>query len=431
MKYGYSLPERLSFFKELMSNIQQNSITKEDVPIGGTFQQIDVYRVPVELPKYRLDNTRTLALQEQYIFSNNKDEDFFSDVESDKIQEIQHGLLKKLITNPDKEKDMIRYFSKTEQTEPLILTHDGFVISGNRRLCTYRELIDPESENGNYEKNKRFSLVRVAILPKLDAEKIDQIEDYLEQQTDIKQDFTWFNRALGYQRRIHKFNYSDEKLASITGEKKTEIRRLIDTLEIADRYLDSINQTKNYDIIKDDEFAFEKIYECKFKDKGSVTKKLAFEKLSFLAIKNKDNFSGRMYKNIPLIFDAQVLIHNDLEENFEEELNQIKAEEEKNPTMASIGLFPDPAISIIKLLEKPELEGKIIDVVTEKIVEVSERERENKRKSSVSDCLSKAQKWVVQANFFANHESEKTGLQNQISMIEKEIEKLKAWINKR
>jgi hypothetical protein len=427
MKYGYSLPERLNFFKELLANTQQNSIGKWDVPIGGYFQQIDIFRVPVELPKYRLDNTRTLALQEQYIFTNNKDEDFFSDVESDKIQEIQHDLLKKLITSPDKDKDMISYFSKTDQTEPLILTNDGFVISGNRRLCTYRELLDPE--RGDYAKNKRFSLVRVVILPKLDAEKIDQIEDYLEQQTDIKQHFTWFNRALGYQRRIHKFNYSDEQLASITGEKKNEIRRLIDTLEIADRYLDSIYQTKNYDIVKDDEFAFEKIYECKSKDKGSVTKKSAFEKLSFLAIKNKDNFSGRMYKNIPLIFDAQVEIHNELEENFEDELNQIKSEQEKDNTLTSIGLFPDPAISIIKLLDNSEIEEKIIDVVTEKIVEVAERERENKRRSSVSDCLSKAQKWVVQANFFANHESEKTGLLNQIKMIEKEIEKLKAWIN--
>ena len=137
-----------------------------------------------------------------------------------------------------------------------------------------------------------------------------------------------------------------------------------------------------------------------------------------------------MYKNIPLIFDAQVLIHNELEENFEEELIKFKAEEEeKDSTLTSIGLFPDPAISIIKLLDKPELEEKILDVVTEKIVEVSERERENKRKSSVSDCLSKAQKWVVQANFFANHESEKTSLLNQIKLIEKEIEKLKDWIN--
>lgn len=424
MKYGYSLPERLNFFKELITNIPHNSIGKWDVPIGGSFQQIDIFRVPAELPKYRLDNTRTLALQDQYIFGNNKDEDFFSDVESDKVQEIQHSLLKKLITSSDKDKDMIRYFSKTEQTEPLILTNDGFVISGNRRLCTYRELLEE-----NYEKNKKFSLVRVVVLPKLDAEKIDQIEDYLEQQTDIKQHFTWFNRALGYRRRIHKFNYSDEQLAAITSVKKTVIRSLIDKLEIADRYLESISEAKNYDLIKDDEFAFDKIYNCLSKDKGSVTKKSAFEKLSFLAIKNKDSFSDRMYKNIPLIYEAQVLIHNELEESFEEELNQIKVEEEKDPTLTSIGLFPDPAISIIKLLDKPELEEKIIDVVTEKIVEVSERDRENKRKSSVSDCLSKAQKWVVQANFFANHESEKTGLLNQIKVIEKEIEKLKAWIN--
>lgn len=141
----------------------------------------------------------------------------FSEVESDQVQEIQHSLLKTLIKSTDKEKDLIKYFSEKTQTEPLILTHDGFVISGNRRLCAFRELLEED-----YERFKRFSLVRVVVLPNLDADQIDQIEDYLEQQVDIKEPFSWINRAMGYRRRMQRYNYSDQRLADITGVKKVK-----------------------------------------------------------------------------------------------------------------------------------------------------------------------------------------------------------------
>ena len=165
MRYGLSLPERLQRFRDITSNKQANSIMKYDVPTVNGTELHEVYLVSIDLPKYRLDNTRTLALQEQYIFNHSKDEDFFNDVESDEIQEIQHGFIKTLITSSDKEKDLLTYFSSHVQTEPLILTHDGFVISGNRRLCAFRELL---GENMiNFSKYKHFSQVRVVILPDL------------------------------------------------------------------------------------------------------------------------------------------------------------------------------------------------------------------------------------------------------------------------
>ncbi len=120
------------------------------------------------------------------------------------------------------------------------------------------------------------------------------IEDFLEQQTDIKEPFSWVSRALGYRRRMHKYKYSDEQLSKIAGIKKNEITILINKVEIADRYLDSIGKSKDYNQILDDSYAFEKIYSCQTKDKGGPSKKTAFEKLSFLAIKNKDSFSDRM-----------------------------------------------------------------------------------------------------------------------------------------
>lgn len=425
MRYGLTLPERLQKFTELSSNKQANAITKYDVPTVNGSELHEVYLVSIELPKYRLDNTRTLALQEQYIYNNNEDDDFFNNVESDKVQEIQHGFLKTLIKSGDKEKDLVSYFANHTQTEPLILTHDGFVISGNRRLCSFRELLGENMEN--YEKYKHFSQVRVVVLPNLDPAQIDQIEDFLEQQTDIKEPFSWVSRALGYRKRIHKHNYSDDNLSSITGIKKTEIRSLIDKLEIADRYLDSISKSKDYNQILDDFYAFEKIYSCQTKDKGGPSKKTAFERLAFIAIKNKDSFSDRMYKNIPIIYDVQVQIHNELNEQFSTELVEIEKELAADTEASGLSLLPDPTIALIRLIEKPENEEKIVDVVSDKIEEHLALEREKKKKSSVLDRVTKANTLLVEANTIKSTETDKKGVLNQISNLEKEIEKLKIW----
>ncbi|RFS18673.1 hypothetical protein DVR12_27400 [Chitinophaga silvatica] len=423
MKYGHSLPERLQKFNELFFNKQANTITKWDIPTVNGTELYEVYHVSIELPKYRLDNTRTLALQEQYIYNNKLPDDFFNEVESDRVQEIQHGFLKKLIGSSDKDKDLIKYFENQNQTEPLILTHDGFVISGNRRLCAFRVLLE-----GNYEKYRRFSHIRVVVLPSLDGDKIDQIEDFLEQQKDIKEPFSWVSRALGYRRRMQRYNFSDEQLTDITKQKKGEIIGLINKLEVADRYLEFIGCPKDYNQIIDDFYAFEKIYTCQQKDKaGSIAKKTTFEKLAFLAIKNKGAFSDRMYKNIPIMYEAQSLIQNDIASEFEEEFKQFDSTEKLKSPLTGLNLFPDPAVSINKLVEKPEHEEKVIEIITDRIEGYLALEREKKKKSSVLERVRKANTLLVEANAIKNGEIDTKGVLSQITNIERELNKLKEW----
>ena len=425
MRYGHSLPERLKKFGDLFANKQTNSIMKFDIPTVSGSELHDVFLVSVELPKYRLDNTRTLALQEQYLYSHDFSDDFFADAESDQVQEIQHEILKTLIRSSDKEKDLLKFFSGQTQTEPLILTHDGFVISGNRRLCAFRELLEAD-----YEKNVHFSQIRVVVLPNYDEDKIDQIEDFLEQQRDIKEPFDWVSRAIGYRRRMHRYNYSDDQLAKISRRSKKEISSLINKLEVADRYLDSIGKPKDYNQILDDYYAFEKIYTCQQKDKNATpTRRAAFEKLAFLAIKNKESFSDRMYKNIPIIYDAQVLIQNEISAEFEDEIKQYE-NADPNSVLSALNLFPDPAIPIIKLLDDPAHEEKVVEIISDKIEEVLTLDREKKKKTSVLERVRKANTLLIEANAIKSHETDKKGVQDQVNNIERELKKLIDWVNK-
>jgi hypothetical protein len=426
MRYGFSLPERLQKFNELFANIPVNSKLKADIPTVNGYQVYDVFEVSVELPKYRLDNTRTLALQEQYLYANDDlPQDFFEDAESETVQNVQHELLKKLIGSSDKEKDLKTYFATQQQVEPLILTHDGFVISGNRRLCCFRELLKDD-----YEEYRRYSQIRVVVLPNLDADKIDQIEDFLEQQIDIKEPFTWVNRAMGYRRRMQKYNFSDQQLSEITGVRKSQINSLIEKLAMADRYLESIGRPKDYSQIDKDEYAFEKIIGCLQKDKGPISRKNVFEKISFLSIKNKGTIADRMYKNIPVIYQSQQLIFNDITEEFKDQLEEIKSHQDSDSLLDSLELFSDDTTLIAQLLEKPEVEEKIIEIVSDRIEEYFALERDKKKKSSVFEKTVKVHTLLIEANSLISEITDKTGVAEQITNIERQLARLKDWVNK-
>ena len=415
LELGYPLPKRLSTFKEL--DPKRDKISTEEIKIGGVYQPIDVYKISINLPKYRLDNTRTLDLQEQYVYENNKDKDFFEDVESDEVQRIQHLLLKKVIDD----KDLMSYFRKEQQTKPLILTHNGFVISGNRRLCAYRELLEESPAEF-----KHFNLIKVAILPLLPAEIIEQIEDYLEQEKDIKEPFNWVSKAMGIRRRMAKWGYDDKKLSEITGFKKTEINELLNKLELAENYLESVGKPKEYSLVIEDEFAYEKILDCEDKEKNPGKKK-TFEKLAFLSLKNKGEFTGRMYSNVPLIYEAQSLIQEEISKNFSDELKEL---EKKYPVKDLLGNpIQDSSIATLKLLEDPLKEKRIVEIIVDQTERVLELKRETKRGSAVLNKVQKAHSYLVEANMVVSDDTKKDGILNQIENIEKEIQKLKTWLN--
>lgn len=295
LKLGYSLPKIEETFSYLLDHKVSEADGSYHVPVGGKMEQYPVFKVPLELPRYRLDNTRTLHLQRKYISENNLPETYFEDeIWSDELQEIQHGILSTLINK----KDLKEYFEKNEQTDPLILTHDGFVVSGNRRLCAYRELYS--SENG-VSKFKRFERLRVVILPRLTEEEIEFIEDFLEQQPDIKDEFSWIARAMGFRKRMKKHNYSTGDIAKKNNLKKSEIDSLLDNLTLAEQYLKHVGREGDYELVEKNEFAFKEIEKGRRKFKHHSSKRDLFEKLSYIALQYQEKIGGRMYSNIPII----------------------------------------------------------------------------------------------------------------------------------
>src|SRR5439155_3070065 len=137
----YPYPKRTSHLKQLYSASSKRTF---DLRFQGHLQTFNIHRVPVELPKYRLNNGRTLAAQVQHLAKHPElPRDFFTrDLELEDAQAVQHAILRRMVDD----KDLLEYFKTHEQEKPLLLSHEGFVVNGNRRLCALRILLEQDKQ---------------------------------------------------------------------------------------------------------------------------------------------------------------------------------------------------------------------------------------------------------------------------------------------
>lgn len=423
MRLGYSLPEIEQYFTEIFNNVAREKVGSYHVPIDEKMELRDVFHVPLDLPRYRLDNTRTLHLQKKYIATHDLDENYFEeDVWLDKLQEVQHEILKSLIDR----KGLKEYFEENIQTDPLILTHDGFVISGNRRLCAYRELYYSNEGAARY---KKFERVRVVILPKCTDEQIEYIEDFLEQQPDLKDEFTWISRAIGFRKRIEKHNYTTQIIAKKSNGnfKKAEIDSLLQQLNIAESYLEFIGRESDYELVENDKFAFDQIEKCRKNLRSNGSKKDLFQKLSFIALKNQDKITDRMYRNIPFIMETLNEIEDEIRQEYEEDIQVIEKEIKSDNPLNDLTLLPDDTLSTLALLDEKANDENVFTILHEKVSEAKSLKEEKNRKQAVLNKIKKAYALLVDANNIRSSESNKSGIANQLINIEKVIKELKEW----
>ena len=127
MELGWALPRRA----EHLRNAERGAEETFRIRFQGDLLTRKLFSVPAGLPKYRLENGRTVSLQAEWLADHSDERpDFFrGDPESDRAQEEQHNLLLKLI----KGKGLREFFSNpaNKQVDPVILDSHGFVVNGN------------------------------------------------------------------------------------------------------------------------------------------------------------------------------------------------------------------------------------------------------------------------------------------------------------
>lgn len=192
----------------------------------------DIWQVPVSSLRYRMDNGR--------IASDVQDHEKNFGVQDEKDQKTQ-DLLGKFLEgkDPDKTIELMKSIEHMGQSEPAIITCDGFLINGNRRKMALEGL--KKKKPGAPE----FEFMKVVILPGFGPQdanegglptllEIEQLENRYQLQSDGKAEYYGFDKALSIQRKIKvgytlKMQLMDD--SRYVGAKEKEIAQAVEKME--------------------------------------------------------------------------------------------------------------------------------------------------------------------------------------------------------
>lgn len=374
--------ERINIIEKATSQSQST----EPVLFRGEQKKFKRIRVPQNLPLYRTKNGRTTIAQNTLIRDKNlKDNAFTSGEEIPLIQNFQHGILLNLAKN--NKGNIYKELGYVEQQrESLLMTFDGIIVNGNRRLAAMRDLyaIDPSRYSS-------FSHVDVVVLPQEATEKdIEVIETELQLTPDTKLDYGWVERRLKIRYQLNKIGFDRNEIKRIYRFKREdEMNAELQQLELAEEYLSTyLNEAYNYELVSDKEQLFSDLQKALPTNRPEEAE--ARRKIGFLIAKESRNLGDRAYSfkslfgdnfaevvsifaeenNIPITGDIGTAAEeyddlDDLESWFDDSTELVtEIEEHSNPYSHLIEAFDnsedtnETAESLIAILESVKLQEK-------------------------------------------------------------------------
>jgi hypothetical protein len=405
--------------------------TQPTWPINFKNEECDlpIIQVSIKLPMYRLENGRTLSLQDEFLAKNPEvAEDFFlRDNNSPEAQSIQYDLLMQLSST----KDLYKTFedTKTRQSEPLIITKDGFVVNGNRRLSCWRNLFF-----GNPESYRHFEYIKVAVLPTAEEQAIEDLEARLQIIPDIRADYSWHTEARLMKKRVEEKGESIETVARAYRMKAKDIEDRMEMLEYAREYLLRNNLDRQWSVVTDDLYLFQPLVSNR-KKFTSATEKSIFESLNYsvlTASKGGGRIEGRLYEVVSDVRKYFNPIVDEVKKEFSgEEVRSPAPEDDSDLLLENTALPPDELTHIAAtLIDAPkEKQMQVAEIVQTVIADEQAKEKDRKSSNYLLSQVKKADSALINAiNSCTGENLETDRLDEYLESILLHTEELKRWL---
>jgi hypothetical protein len=251
----------------------------------GNRESFPVIVIPIEYVIYRIENSRTIREQIQYLEQNpHLDTDTFVDPETTAAQEAQHRILHEMLQKTGKK--FIEDIEERGQDQPAIITHIGVLVNGNRRTCALKEI------------NEQY--IDCIVLPK-DATltEIYDLEQELQISQDFKEPYHWVNEVLNIYHGIKDHGKNEDLLARHLRRDVAYVRQRTRMKEFIDKFLlwKKIAGKYNYSKLDDAEQIFIELEKIPRMRKYSSEKKEQLILAIFNWIEERPT-SGRVYGHV-------------------------------------------------------------------------------------------------------------------------------------
>ncbi|MGE4396260.1 MAG: hypothetical protein AB7D34_02255 [Sulfurimonas sp.] len=288
--YSIAVLPQFERIDQIKNKISGSNKTHRFFEYQNTLNELHLIRIPLSLPIYRMANWRTRTRQQHYIRIEEKSSDFFSSgQENEDAQQAQHEILvefakqgKAVSITP-----IIDVLENDVQKEPLLITYDGVVVNGNRRLAGMRYLYETKNR-------KEFEYIECVVLPEnATEEEIKDIEIRLQMQPHTELPYEWVIGAMAATEILQ--NKGMKAVTELMRISSTSVTNKVLSLELVNDYLNRwVKDPENYELVEDKEQWFSDLAKI-IRKKSSSDEKEAATVIAHLLAENKSLLGGRIY----------------------------------------------------------------------------------------------------------------------------------------
>jgi hypothetical protein len=229
---------RIARLKDLVAEaLEAKNRATFPVPYHGKMHDFVRFEVPIEFPLYNVKSGRTHRAQSRYVDKKSLPADFFEDPEEPQVQQAQNEILLEMVDQEGLAADL----REKQQKNPLVLTYDGYVVDGNRRLAALR-------------RDKETDYVHAVRLPQAATDQeIYETELELQMSRETKAEYNWIDEALHVRYGVNKL-YERGRDALVAVAKRMnldekEIRGILNLLDLVDLYLAWRGDPQKYHLV--------------------------------------------------------------------------------------------------------------------------------------------------------------------------------------
>ena len=372
------------------------------VRLGGKDVPLPVFRVTYDTPKFRLENgrirSRVMKLQSDPVTKR-----ILEQPTSDAAQSLLEAELLALA----QEANLETILKKTGyQAEPLLLTYDGIVVNGNRRLAILKKL------------NVGEGYVDVCRLPQsTEPEEIQLIELTLQMDNPGKADYSWINQLLTIRENLQMGLTRQQIRNAMPGQTEADVRKLIETIELVDAFLERQGTPDDYSSIGEDKYFFDELAKGMKKYRNSPEKReaLLWAAVNYYKSSPSDPTEDRSYLKIKKLSN-QI---EEVVEAFRGSESSALASQDPNDPLGRVS-------SHSSAFQQKRIAGGLSETIHSVVLDAAEREQRKKDNSAIFNDLEQFARKLAAAQP-DTRTAKVNGILEQILNIEVELKRIKEW----
>lgn len=283
---------------------EQPSVAEQIYSTFSISKPLPVKRIGTENLMYRLENGRTRSQQAAFASHIGEDRKWFTDHSEDQTRQYQQHLFLWELAQRKAGSEGISILqalkSSKVQTRELLITAEGVVVDGNRRLATMRELVE---RDGDAYSDYQYAMCAV-LPPEVNEMDIRFLEVAVQMAPETKLKYSWINDGLTYRSFLDE-GIKPEQIAERVGHgvSAPTVRKSVAALNEADIYLSEYARAPgDYDLVEKAETAFKNLAQAT-NASGNDGRTSEIRALAHVLISNASTLGERVYSYIQPLKD--------------------------------------------------------------------------------------------------------------------------------